>query len=154
MGLVNFNIDNGILLYFDFRYRQTSKLFVYTDSILSRDKNLLRICPAGGLPNGSIILFGSLSQLAVDSVEKYAADWVRNRNWIKDRMGDVMVVPFIPLSASGLEDRVVIRSMIDLAAWYDTLEDPELRLLRNTRKGWEDTYLGKKSRGPGWRITD
>ncbi len=61
-----------------------------------------------------------------------------------------MVVPFIPLSATGIEDRVVIRSMIDLAAWYDTLEEPELRLLRNTRKGWEDAYLGKKSRGPGW----
>jgi hypothetical protein len=125
-------------------------LRVENGSVTELADELLRICLAGGLPNGSIILFGLLSQLAVDSVEKYAADWVRNRNWIKDRMGDVMVVPFIPLSATGIEDRVVIRSMIDLAAWYDTLEEPELRLLRNTRKGWEDAYLGKKSRGPGW----
>jgi hypothetical protein len=125
-------------------------LRVENGSVTELADELLRICPAGGLPNGSIIFFGSMSQLAVDSVEKYAADWVRNRNWIKDRMGDVMVVPYVPLSASGVEDRVVIRSMIDLAAWFDTLEDPELRLLRNTRKGWEDTYLGKKSRGPGW----
>jgi hypothetical protein len=125
-------------------------LRVEDGSVTELADELLRIVPPGGLPGGSIILFGSLSQLAVDSVEKYAADWARNRNWIKDRMGEVIIVPFLPLSAMGVEDRVVVRSLIDLAAWYDTLQEAELRLLRNTRKGWEDAYLGKKSRGAGW----
>jgi hypothetical protein len=125
-------------------------LRVENGSVTELADELLMIAPAGGLPSGSIILFGSLSQLEVDSVEKYAADWVRNRNWIKSRLGDVIVVPAIPLSATGVDDKVVVRSMIDLAAWYETLQEPELRLLRNTRKGWEDVYLGKKSRGPGW----
>jgi hypothetical protein len=40
--------------------------------------------------------------------------------------------------------------MLDIAAWFDSLPDPELKLLRNTRKGWEDTYLGKVRRGAGW----
>jgi hypothetical protein len=61
-----------------------------------------------------------------------------------------MVVPAIFLSGSGLEDKVVIRGLLDLAAWQDSLQDQELRLLRNTRKGWQDAFLGKKSRGAGW----
>jgi hypothetical protein len=30
------------------------------------------------------------------------------------------------------------------------MEEPELKLLRNTRKAFEDVYLGQKERGPGW----
>jgi hypothetical protein len=111
---------------------------------------LLRIMPREGLPKGSIILYGSVSQLAVDSAERYASEWVKNRNWLKARLGEVMVVPAIFLSGSGFEDKVAIRGLLDLAAWQDSLQDPELRLLRNTRKGWQDAYLGKKSRGAGW----
>jgi hypothetical protein len=61
-----------------------------------------------------------------------------------------MIVLAIYLSGSRLEDRVAIRGLLDLAAWQDSLQDPELRLLRNTKKGWQDAYLGKKSRGVGW----
>jgi hypothetical protein len=35
-------------------------------------------------------------------------------------------------------------------AWFDMLPDPELCLVRNARKCWEDTYLGKTRRGQGW----
>ncbi len=38
----------------------------------------------------------------------------------------------------------------DHRAWFDMLPEPELRLLRNARKCWEDTYLGKTRRGQGW----
>jgi hypothetical protein len=119
-------------------------------SVAELADELLRIMPRDGMPKGSIILYGSVSQLAVDSAERYASEWVKNRNWLKARLGDVMVVPAIFLSGSGFEDRVAIRGLLDLAAWQDSLQDPELRLLRNTRKGWQDAYLGKKSRGAGW----
>jgi hypothetical protein len=60
------------------------------------------------------------------------------------------ILPGIPLSSSGVEDRCVIRGLLDVASWFDSIPDPELRLLRNSRKCWEDTYLGKTRRGPGW----
>jgi hypothetical protein len=94
---------------------------------------LLRILPREGLPKGSIILFGSVSQLSVDSAERYAREWLKNRNWLKERLGEVMVVPAIFLSGSGLEDKVAIRGLLDLAAWQDSLQDLELRLLRDGR---------------------
>jgi hypothetical protein len=40
--------------------------------------------------------------------------------------------------------------MIDLSAWMDDMEEQELRLLRNTRKSFEDVYLSKTERGAGW----
>jgi hypothetical protein len=30
------------------------------------------------------------------------------------------------------------------------MEEHELKFMRNTRKGWEDVYLGKRKRGSGW----
>jgi len=37
-----------------------------------------------------------------------------------------------------------------VAAWLDDMEEHELRLLRNTRKSFEDVYLSKTDRGAGW----
>jgi hypothetical protein len=125
-------------------------LRVEDGSVAELADELIRILPRDGLPKGSIILFGSVTQLSVDSAERYAREWVKNRNWLKARLGEVMVVPAIFLSGSGFEDRVAMRGLLDLAAWQDSLQDPELKLLRNTRKGWQDAYLGKKSRGAGW----
>jgi hypothetical protein len=111
---------------------------------------LLKIAPKEGIPKGSVILYGSTAYLGVISAEKYAAEWSKNRNWILDRLGDVIVLPGIPLTSSGIADKCVTRGLLDLSAWFDSLPDPELRLVRNSRKCWEDTYLGKVRRGPGW----
>ncbi len=111
---------------------------------------LLRIIPAEGMPKGSVIIFGSTAYLGVVSAECYAAEWAKNRNWLLERVGEVIILPGIPLSSSGVEDRCVIRGLLDVASWFDSIPDPELRLLRNSRKCWEDTYLGKTRRGPGW----
>ncbi len=40
--------------------------------------------------------------------------------------------------------------MVDVAVWFSVLEEHELKFLRNTRKAWEDIYLGKRKRGAGW----
>jgi hypothetical protein len=83
-------------------------------------------------------------------VEFYAAEWKKARNFLKADLGDIVVLPLFPISASGIKDQRIIRGLIDLAAWMEDMEEPELRLLRNTRKAFEDVYLGKKERGPGW----
>jgi hypothetical protein len=75
---------------------------------------------------------------------------MKNRNWLLERLGEVIILPGIPLTSTGVEDRCVIRNMLDISAWFDMLPDPELRLVRNARKCWEDTYLGKTRRRQGW----
>ncbi len=111
---------------------------------------LLRLVPKEGVPKGSVILFGSTAYLSVVSAEKYAAEWAKNRNWLLERLGEVIILPGIPLTSSGVADRCALRGLLDISAWFDSLPDPELRLLRNARKCWEDTYLGKTRRGQGW----
>jgi hypothetical protein len=100
---------------------------------------LLRIAPKGGLPKGSVILYGSTAYLSVVSAEHYAKEWTKSRNWMLDRLGEIIILPGIPLSSSGITERCVISEMLDIAACFDSLPDPEHRLLLNTRKGWEDT---------------
>ncbi len=55
--------------------------------------------------------------------------------------------------AAGIKDQRIIRGLIDLVAWMENMEEPEPRLIQNTRKAFEDVYLGKKERGPGWADT-
>jgi hypothetical protein len=43
-------------------------------------------------------------------------------------LGEVNVLPLIPLSAIGISDTRIICGMIDLAEWMDDLEDYELKL--------------------------
>jgi hypothetical protein len=114
------------------------------------DELLKLVPPKDGIPKGSVILYGSTAYMGIISAERYAAEWVRNRNWLLERLGEVIILPGIPLTSTGVADRCVVRNLLDLSAWYDSLPDPELRLLRNARKCWEDTYLGKTRRGPGW----
>ncbi len=86
---------------------------------------LLRLVPKEGLPKGSVILYSSVSQMGVISAEKYAMDWRKNRNWLLERLGEVIFLP-----STGVEDRCVIRSMLDISIWFDMLPEPELRLLK------------------------
>jgi hypothetical protein len=111
---------------------------------------LLRIAPREGLPKGSIILFGSVSQLTVDSAERNASEWVKHRNWLKERLGDVIDCTgdhSVRIQIGGQDCDLWITGPCHVAG---SLQEPEFRLLRNTWKGWQDAYLGKKSRGPEW----
>jgi hypothetical protein len=108
-----------------------------------------RVLKEGLLP-GTVIMLGAPQQLAVVSIEFYAYEWKRARNNLKEDFGDIIVLPLIPLSATSFKDSRIIRGMIDLSAWMDDMEEQELRLLRNTRKSFEDVYLSKTERGAGW----
>jgi hypothetical protein len=70
-------------------------------------------------------MFGSISKIRVDRVERYASEWARCRNWLKERLGDVVILPVIPLTASRVEDKTVVRGLLDLAAWYESLQDQD-----------------------------
>ena len=86
----------------------------------------MKVIPEDGIPKGSVILFGSTAYLGAVSAERYAAEWAKNRNWLLERLGEVLILPGIPLTSSGVEDRCVMRGLLDVAAWMDSMPDPEL----------------------------
>jgi len=123
---------------------------VENGSLAEITKELTSLAPGEGLLPGTVIMLGAPQQLAVVSVEFYAEEWKKARNCLKADLGDVIVLPLLPLSAIGFQDTRIIRGMIDVAAWLEDMEEHELRLLRNTRKSFEDVYLSKTDRGAGW----
>jgi hypothetical protein len=103
--------------------------------------------PDGGAVPGTVVLYGSVSAMEVESTESYAGKWKQGRNAIKRSLGDVMVIPVIPITPSGIRNRKAIRSLLDVSAWINDLEEPELRFIRNTRKNFEDVNLGRVDKG-------
>jgi hypothetical protein len=128
-------------------------LRVENGSLAEITSELVRMVPRNGVVPGTVIMLGSAVQLGVESVAYYAAEWKRCRNWIKSAMGDVIVIPILHLSPLGIEDRTILRGLIDMAAWWDDMEEPELKLIRNTRLMFMEAVLGRKARGPGWADT-
>jgi hypothetical protein len=125
-------------------------LRVENGSLAEITGELVRLSPRGGAVPGTVIMLGSAVMLGVESVAHYAAEWEKCRNIIKNELGDVIVIPLLHLSPAGIEDRTILRSMIDMAAWYDDLEEVELKLIRNTRMNFMEVNLGRLERGPGW----
>jgi hypothetical protein len=125
-------------------------LRIENGSLAEIAKELASRAPREGVLPGTVIMLGAPQQLAVVSVEFYAQEWKNARNFLKEDMGDIIVLPLIPLSATGFSDSRIIRGLIDISAWLEDMEEHELRLLRNTRKSFEDVYLSKIERGAGW----
>jgi hypothetical protein len=69
---------------------------------------------------------------------------------LKKELGDIIVIPLLHLTPVGIEERTILRGLIDMAAWYDDMEEIELRLIRNTRMNFFEVNLGRLDRGPGW----
>ncbi len=111
---------------------------------------LIKKMPKGGAEAGTVVMIGSAIQLGVESVAYYAAEWKLCRNILKKELGDIIVIPLLHLTPVGIEDRTVLRGMIDMAAWFDDMEESEFRLIRNTRMNFFEVNLGRQDRGPGW----
>jgi hypothetical protein len=111
---------------------------------------LIRKMPSGGAVAGTVVMLGSAIQLGVESVAFYAAEWKKCRNVLKKELGDIIVIPLLHLTPVGIEERTILRGLIDMAAWYDDMEEIELRLIRNTRMNFFEVNLGRLDRGPGW----
>jgi hypothetical protein len=99
---------------------------------------------------GSVILLGSLSQLARYGTGWYAEDWHKCRKWLKDDLGDVMVLPLVPMPMELVEDESTVRSLLEFLSWFSCLPDVEARLLSETRKHFLDLYLPRIGTGKGW----
>ncbi len=82
----------------------------------------LRVGPKGGLAEGTLILLSSASQLGYDSVEHYSNEWKRCRNLLKKRYGEVMVLPGLPLTGTGIYNTTAVRGLVDVAVWFSVLE--------------------------------
>jgi hypothetical protein len=99
---------------------------------------------------GSIILLGSISQLERDGTAAYAEDWHSCRLWLREVMGDLMVLPLIPIPMATITDRSTIRSLLEFFTWFQSLPDPEVKLLSETRRKFVDLYIPKGGVGIGW----
>jgi hypothetical protein len=77
-------------------------LRIENGSLSEMADELLKLAPLkDGIPKGSVILYGSTAYMGIISAERYAAEWVRNRNWLLERLGEVIILPGIPLTSSG-----------------------------------------------------
>jgi hypothetical protein len=103
-------------------------LRVENGSLAEITRELTSAAPQKGLKPGTVVMLGAPAQLAVVSVEFYAAEWKKARNYLKADLGDIIVLPLIPISAAGLKDQRIIRGLIDLSAWLEDMEEPELKL--------------------------
>jgi len=125
-------------------------LRVENGSLSEITHELIRKMPKEGAVAGTVVMLGSAIQLGVESVAFYASEWKRCRNALKKELGDIIVIPLLHLTPVGIAERTILRGLIDMAAWFDDMEEIELRLIRNTRMNFFEVNLGRLDRGPGW----
>ncbi len=102
---------------------------------------LLQVLKRNMVVPGMVIMLGSLTQLGKYGTAWYAAEWIRKRNMLKRELGDVLVVPLLPLvSVAGVGSHVV-RSLLEFLNWIDDLQDPEMELLRGVRRQYMAEFL-------------
>jgi hypothetical protein len=102
------------------------------------------------LAAGSVILLGSLYQLSLDGTAQYAEDWHWCRRNLLEEVGEVLVLPLLPMPLEGMEDSDTVRSLLEFLLWFEELPDIEARLLADTRAHYKALYLGRIGEGPGW----
>ena len=75
------------------------------------------------VPEGSIILVSSLSQLRNDGLSAYIESIIREGNRFKSMFrSTVTVLPFVPLPLLDITDPVLVQRMMELSLWLDTCE--------------------------------
>jgi hypothetical protein len=74
--------------------------------------------PHGRLPQGSVVLVGSLSHLGRYGLESYTVDLVKTMASLAARVGGgVSVVPYVPVPLGGIDEGETIRALFDLDSW-------------------------------------
>ncbi len=126
------------------------------DGYLSEIENSFRdifaefLRPNGSLPNGSVIMIGSLSHLGTRGLGGYATDLVSCISSLVAMVGaGTEVVPAVPVPISGLGGSGLIRDILDFDAWlHGSAVGPGVRLDNARGAFWEvvrETEQGKKS---------
>ena len=72
---------------------------------------------------GSLVMLGSLTQLARVGTAFYAVEWCRARDRIMRELGDVLVVPWFPLLSDEAIGQHLVRSLAEFMDWFDDLPD-------------------------------
>jgi len=101
------------------------------------------------LAAGSVILLGSITQLEKDGTAQYAEDWHKCRAWIREDLGELMVLPLIPMPMEDISDESTVRSLIEFLSWFADLPEAEVRLLKETRDHFTTLYLARMGGGAG-----
>jgi len=86
------------------------------------------------LPEGSVILLGSVSALAKMGTIPYAEELVRSIRIIGEKLGGrVSVHPFVPIPICGINNSRVIRSIMERDVWMEKMEGPVGVIHKRTR---------------------
>jgi hypothetical protein len=96
------------------------------------------------LPEGSLVLFSSLSHLANRGVESYADEVVKSNRVISSMLGHTTMVAhsiFVPLG--GICSSGLIRMMLDVDAWLQSGDTRSPYCLSRTRDIFWRTVLGE-----------
>jgi hypothetical protein len=83
---------------------------------------------------GSLVMLGSLTQLARVGTAFYVGEWCKARERIMRELGDVLVVPWFPLVSDEAVGQHLVRSLAEVMDWFDDLPDSEAELLKAMRR--------------------
>jgi hypothetical protein len=90
------------------------------------------------VPEGTVILVGSVSLLARVGVHGYSSACINAKRRLTGAIKGVVVVPFIPPPMGGCNDTEVIRSVIDTSIWLSSIPG---YALSDTSKGLVDMVM-------------
>jgi hypothetical protein len=92
----------------------------------------------GGLPHGSVILLGSLAQLADLGTELYAQELVRTLSDLGGKLGAwVSILPYIPVPIAGIQSVELVARLADLDSWLlTTTPQPNIALPDSRNNIW------------------
>ena len=119
-------------------------------SLRELTSEFIRVVDRRRLVPGSVILLGSLSQLMVDGTATYAEDWHGCRKQLRNTLGDIMILPLVPIVVDDIKEPACVRSLIEFFSWFQDMPEAEVRLLKETREFYVQSYLAKAGGGAGW----
>ncbi len=89
---------------------------------------LIKILPKGGLPRGTIVLVGSLSQLQKENVSGYATACVKIvKRFDRFFKKEIRTVPFVPPPMGGCDNPRMGKDILDLCCWLENMVDYPLK---------------------------
>ncbi len=100
--------------------------------------------PHGALPQGSVILIGSLTHLRTRGLADYADAVVNAGYRLGARMGaNIDIVPLVPVPLGGLDEPAAVRALLDFDTWLSSSQQPVGTSLAGARRVfWEVAAAG------------
>ena len=101
---------------------------------LFRDVFREHVTPVGRLPQGSVVLVGSVTHLSLSGLSNYAEELVKVIRSISVSAGQgTTVIPFVPLLLGGITCPVLVRLLMDTDSWILSSQLPPNLSLPVTR---------------------